>query len=694
MSLFGALSASVTALSAQSAAVNAASNNIANVSTNGYKATSVSFSTLVTGKIGGGVLESFRSDVDSQGSIQSTATGTDLAIQGQGFFTVENAAGGILYTRSGSFRADATGNLINDAGYKLLGWPLSPEGLLPGESGNLTNTTSNQDLDSLEVVSTSSISGTASPTSAITARINLKAEEQVLEGAGLTIDLVSSANQNNSSTDIIIPQGFVNGDTISITPGSNGTATNFEYGGISISEAVADIGDGSAANENSILSGTNFTDNAAFTIKSGSMTSAVTYTYLSTGANASLNQYSTLAELADIIDSTDGLTARVVSGVLYVAADDANDSITFADVSSSGLVSDFGFDQITADSDNNRFATLGNLATLVNSGSSSSGLAATLNNPSGSATLKIYNIDPTETITYTDTIATSDTNQLLTEFGFSVASNEASATPVYQAIANTGNNMASGVIAPDFSRTVTIYTPLGEGLDLRLAFVRIEDSTDGQKWAVELYAADPADVDANATVSTDKDDGLVSYGTISFDGDGTLSAIEGPISGNINVRAAGGANAQTVTLNLGTLGSTDGVSQFAGQYTVDELSQNGFPTGQLQSLEIDAEGYVTAIFDNSLTSQVYKLPLAYFSNPNGLTAESGNAYSSNTLAGEVTLGQVGDASVGTIVPSALESSTTELGTELTKLVIENQAYSAAANVIRKLTQLFETLQQL
>ena len=91
---------------------------------------------------------------------------------------------------------------------------------------------------------------------------------------------------------------------------------------------------------------------------------------------------------------------------------------------------------------------------------------------------------------------------------------------------------------------------------------------------------------------------------------------------------------------------------------------------------------------------MYKLPVANFSNPNGLTPEVGNAYSANTSAGEVSLQQVGDASVGSIVPSALEVSTAEIGNELTQLIITQQAYSASTNVLRKVTELFEELRNL
>lgn len=684
MSLFGALSASLTSLTAQSSAVNAISNNIANLNTTGFKSTSVSFSTLVTGNIGGGVLQGSRNDIDSQGAIESTGVGTDLAIQGSGFFTVQDVSGtGVLYTRAGSFRTDDSGNLVNEAGYTLMGWPLDSQGRLPGASGN-ENTTSNQDLDSLTSISTSSITGTASETTQITAKVNLKAEEAILQGPGDTVSFVSTGyNSGISSTQVIAPNGnMASGDQITITPGE-GTAVTYTYAGFEDSFDITDTAIGGASTPSETMSG--FSDGDAFTITPNPSSSfdAVTFEY-QTSPDTNNNEFSNMNELAQIINDVDGITARVANNTLYIAPENPDLGLTFADVSASGLVAAFDFSDIGTGSE--RFATLAQLADLINN---SADFEATLNNPTNNSSLLIYNVDPTDTITFSDDVTGND---MLDDFGLTTsaiaATYDATSTSPYK-------TMASGNIAADFSRTITIYTSLGQGLDLRMAFVKIADASNGgQTWAAELYAADPDDV----TVSG-RTDGLLASGTVSFNGDGSLFSVSDELADAISVTPSGGAETQSVTLNLGTAGSvgigqTDGLSQFAGQYSVDELSQNGFPTGRLQSLQIDAQGFVTAIFDNSLTSQVYKLPVAYFSNPNGLTPESGNAYSASNQAGEVTLGQVGDAAVGTIVPSALEVSTAEIGNELTNLIISQQAYSASANVLRKVTELFERLENL
>lgn len=682
MSLFGALSASLTALTAQSSAVNIVSNNISNLGTAGFKSSSSDFSTLIAGNVGGGVLQSVRNDIDLQGALNSTNIGTDLAVQGDGFFVVQNLAGETLYTRAGSFRTDNDGNLVNRAGYRLMGWPLDSAGRVPGDPGN-NNTTSSQDIESLEIISESTISGRASPTNEITAQVNLDAGEQVLEGAGANISIESGVNAPNSNLSLIVPESFAAGDTFTVTLG-DGTSNEFTYGGYTESNDItAGAGIGGVTQENATFTG--FTDGDDFTI-SVNGGAAITYTFNS-ASNTSQNQFRNLSELAQIIESTEGLRARISGGVLYVAGENANHNVDFADPNTSGLVTAFGFANVAASGNTNRFATLQNLADAINNNTINPGMEARLINPSGNAQLRIFNIDPTDTITFSDTITSAaDTNQILTSFNLDATTyNE-----VYDPLSIGGSSIASGAVSADFSRSITIFDSLGQSLNLSLAFTRITDNDTEQVWAVELFATNPDDVTDEIS---NLNDGLLSYGTVSFNGDGSLQSRSGPISGDISINPAGGATAQTITINLGSENDTDGLSQFAGGYN-SSVDQDGFPTGQLQELQIDAEGIVTAIFDNSLTSQVYKLPLAYFANPNALSVNAGNAYTANSNSGDANFGQVGEAAVGTIVPGALENSTAEIGLELTSLIVFQQGYSASTNVLRKVTELFEELRNL
>ncbi|WP_407117669.1 flagellar hook protein FlgE [Bradyrhizobium sp. LMG 9283] len=129
MSLYGVMRTGVSGMSAQSNKLSTVSDNIANVNTTGYKRASTEFSSLIlksgSGNYDSGAVETtVRYAISDAGHTQFTTSTTDLSIQGNGFFVVSNANNTQQYlTRAGSFVPDSQGNLVNAAGYYLLGKP-------------------------------------------------------------------------------------------------------------------------------------------------------------------------------------------------------------------------------------------------------------------------------------------------------------------------------------------------------------------------------------------------------------------------------------------------------------------------------------------------------------------------------------------------------------------------------------------
>jgi flagellar hook protein FlgE len=114
-------------MNAQANRLGTVGDNIANSSTTAYKQASTSFSSLVLPSTAGaynsgGVESNVSYSISEQGALEYTTSGTDLAIQGEGFFVVQDAAGNTVLTRSGNFTRDENGNLVNDSGYTLLGY--------------------------------------------------------------------------------------------------------------------------------------------------------------------------------------------------------------------------------------------------------------------------------------------------------------------------------------------------------------------------------------------------------------------------------------------------------------------------------------------------------------------------------------------------------------------------------------------
>ena len=95
----------------------------------------------------------------------------------------------------------------------------------------------------------------------------------------------------------------------------------------------------------------------------------------------------------------------------------------------------------------------------------------------------------------------------------------------------------------------------------------------------------------------------------------------------------------------------------------------------------DANGVVSAVFDNGTTIPLFQIPLANFSNVDALQAETGNIYAETVGSGNVVANFAGLGGVGTVTPSALEQSTVDLSTEFANMIITQRSFSANARTI-------------
>ena len=140
MSIYGLMRTGVSGMNAQSSKLSMVADNIANADSTGYKRASAEFSALVLNTTygqyqSGGVLVHGRQHVSEQGTLRYSTSGTDLAITGNGFFVVEDPNGRVFLTRAGSFVPNAEGDLVNAAGFKLLGYPDASSGASPVANG-------------------------------------------------------------------------------------------------------------------------------------------------------------------------------------------------------------------------------------------------------------------------------------------------------------------------------------------------------------------------------------------------------------------------------------------------------------------------------------------------------------------------------------------------------------------------------
>ena len=249
-------------------------------------------------------------------------------------------------------------------------------------------------------------------------------------------------------------------------------------------------------------------------------------------------------------------------------------------------------------------------------------------------------------------------------------------------------DMTAGNATPDFQTTINAYDSQGGVQPITLSFVQ----TGTNQWAYEIdYAGDPNNLSSPNPIGE---------GTLSFNSDGSLANVNGasPASGDISVTipwsGTSGLSSQTINFNMGTVGSTNGVTQFAANSAVSGQSVNGSPFGSVTGVTVDSKGIVTAQFSNGISTKVYQIPIATFANPDGLIQVSGGAYLQSSTSGGANINQAGSGGAGTIASNSLEESTVDLSSEFTKLITAQNAYSAAARVVSTANQMLQALEQI
>ncbi len=251
--------------------------------------------------------------------------------------------------------------------------------------------------------------------------------------------------------------------------------------------------------------------------------------------------------------------------------------------------------------------------------------------------------------------------------------------------ASLGLNLpATAALNDTHNLTVRIFDSLGIAHNVALEF---EKTANPATWDLDVTGITRSDTGAASTTLGFP----INVDQIVFSGAGTPASFS-PTA--LSIPAANwiaGASASTVSFGLGTVGNTDGLTQFAGDFTLNFINQNGVPIGRFQSAEISESGLVSALFDNGSRAALARLPIATFSNPNAMNAVSGNAWEETDAGGPHFLNQAGTASAGSISPSSLEASTVDLGEEFTNMIITQRAFSASTRIITTADEMLEEL---
>ncbi len=728
MSLYGALFSGVSGLQAQSSAMGAIADNVTNVNTIGYKGTKVNFQTLITKQVSltqysaGGVQAKPRQGVDIQGLLQSTSSATDVGISGQGFFVVNEAAqpttGNMYgYTRAGSFKVDKEGYLQNVGGFYMQGWPLqtwdSNALAAQVEIGNntymksYTNSSGETvymndnivDSTNLQPLNLNTIGGTASNTTTLSFGANLPADDDV--GATQQANmLIYDTLGNAHNLDFTYVNRATNSWDLEIMPpeGSNALALKDQNAGIYTSAGRLDFLSTPDDGDTMTVRAYNEADGSlqTYTITFESSTAATDDSFVrglsgdDLAAQVTTNGR-TLSQVIDQVATTIDKIMQDASGVSTssnsapthttttdgaAAATEVND-VTWQDFSGPGTQT---FDDIVVTA--TAPATAAEVAAVV-----AGGTVAGLSLVDGG--------------NWTIGAAAGDVNTLTYAAGNGVVAAITPTSTTTNGTTPTSSSKWAERISGESSIVMRQFTSNGAiTIDASNLMTGTANSLQqSSSYSISALDATHGWVTGGSSSTTDTERRYVA-----FNGDGTPSEYFGSDEteaadprGSINIDWANGSSDMDgstepeISLFQGNYNVADGITQFAGAYQINYISQNGATFGNYAGVSIGSDGVVTALFDNGVTIPVFMIPVATFVNPNSMESISGNMWIETDFSGQPTIREPGEGGAGSTNAAALEASTVDLGAEFTDMITTQRAYSAAAKIISTSDEMLEEL---
>jgi flagellar hook protein FlgE len=233
----------------------------------------------------------------------------------------------------------------------------------------------------------------------------------------------------------------------------------------------------------------------------------------------------------------------------------------------------------------------------------------------------------------------------------------------------------------NFSTVMTVYDSLGSAHDLTLVFRK---TATANQWSYRVLA-DSSEITggtAGQMMQVNAAGGLIAFnpdGSLNTGAPTSITAI-GPIAWN------DGASSQTIA--AGSIDFT-GTTQFSLPSSVSHLSQNGSPSASVSSISIDNHGVVTGFFNSGLVVPLYRVALADFTAPDGLTHLGKTLFQQSSASGAPIYGNPGDGGLGTVLPGSLELSNVDLATEFVKMVTTQRGFQANSKIITVTDSLLE-----
>jgi flagellar hook protein FlgE len=664
-----ALSAGVTGLQAHQKMLDVAGNNLANINTTAFKSSRITFAELLsetikkasqpTSSIGGtnpqqmgsGVGVSSISPNMSQGNLVNTGNPLDLAIEGEGYFVLSDGSKDV-YTRGGAFSVDASSNLVDgSSGYLVQ--RIGSVGISEGfQNANDSNIHVPYDVAmSANATSEIKIIGNLSADAALpTALTNV-----LTSGVSYTTNNGTTATTSTKIADLDQYSGTLNSGTITFSGYKpDGTALSSASPSVDLtmpvtsSTTLGDIltwlnTDEGTPGVDEIQTITGTATSGTFTLSyGGETTGALSY-------DASAADIETALELLTGIDDVTVAGGPLGTAGITVTFDGASVEQTDVNLLTVNDI-DLAGGTVSAEETTKGQAVQGVL-----------GSEATASLVNG----KLKITDSTSGFSKSDLAMTWSGDGTLT-------------TPGYFEISTVGGEEVKSI-------NITVYDTQGGKHVLSGAFIRTDTPN---TWDMVLTSITG---DINKITMDNRRIENISFAA----GDGSYSGLTGTDDAEFVITFAHDtANPQTVTINMGTTGQLDGLTQFAGNSTAVAREQDGYEAGRLSTVSVDSGGTLIGVFSNGIKKNIATIQIALFQNPAALESLGGGYFNSSANSGGAVATQALSGGAGTIHGASLEKSNADVANEFVTMIQAQNGFQANARTIKVANEILRELTDL
>jgi flagellar hook protein FlgE len=239
--------------------------------------------------------------------------------------------------------------------------------------------------------------------------------------------------------------------------------------------------------------------------------------------------------------------------------------------------------------------------------------------------------------------------------------------PASAAVPATATFDPSDATSYNNATSLTVYDSLGAAHTATLYFVK---QADPNEWETRLC------VDGAAVGGPE---------TLTYTAAGELDT---PAGGEIafdTYTPATGASDLDLTFDFGT------TSQYGGAFAVNAITQDGFTTGRLIGIDIDASGIVQARFTNGRSTPLGQIAIANFANPQGLQQLGDSSWAETFASGQALRGQAGNSGFGLLQSGALEASNVDITEQLVNMITAQRNFQANAQMISTADSITQTI---